>query len=486
MINLILATDSYKLTHWNQYPEGTTKVYSYLESRTGATFPYTVFFGLQSILLHYMCGQKVVRYQDIEEADKISKVHFGRDLFNKEGWEYIIHEHRGKLPLLIKAVPEGTVVPTGNVLMTVENTDPKCWWLTNAMESLLTHVWYPSTVATLSRSTKELIDSFLGATSDSKEGLPFMLHDFGYRGATSHESAAIGGAGHLVNFMGTDTLPAMQLALDHYNADLETLAFSVPATEHSVMTAAGPDGEFSQVDRVLDENPTGILSVVADSFNIYHFVNTVTIGKYKERLLERDGVFVIRPDSVTTKDPNPEQLVRWILKTVDFNMGSTVNSKGYKVLNPKVRILWGDGIDRDGIEKILSMAMKAGYSAENLVFGMGGGLLQKVNRDTQRFAFKCSAQERNSEWVDIYKDPVDSTKRSKKGRLKLCRSYNDGSFYTLPIGAEWVHGPWPNVGGDSSEDILKTVFHNGTLLTQYSFDEVRERAALPHEVAVVA
>lgn len=471
MTNIVTATDSYKLTHWNQYPEGTERVYSYLESRAGAEFPYTVFFGLQSILKQYLCGQKVVRHADIEEADKLAKVHFGRDIFNKAGWEYIASEHRGKLPLIIKAVPEGTVVPTGNVLMTVENTDPKCWWLTNAVESLLTHVWYPSTVATLSRSTKEVIASYLEATSDSQEGLPFMLHDFGYRGASSHESAAIGGAGHLVNFMGTDTLPAMLLALDHYQADLETLAFSVPATEHSVMTSADREGEFSQVDRVLDENPTGILSVVADSYNIYNFVNTVTIGKFKERILERDGVFVIRPDSVTTKDPNPEQLVRWILKTVNFNMGSTVNSKGYKVLNPKVRILWGDGIDREGIKKILDMAMKSGYSAENLVFGMGGGLLQKVNRDTQRFAFKCSAQMRNGEWHDIFKDPVDSTKRSKKGRLKLIESDEGLRTVSLDRG--------------SGDDLLQTIYHNGTLFRTWTFEEIRERAALPQKQVVV-
>lgn len=481
--NLILATDSYKLTHWHQYPEGTTRVYSYLESRKGAEFPYTVFFGLQAILKEYLCGDKLITRADIEEADTLAKAHFGRDLFNKEGWEYLVHEHRGKIPLRIKAVPEGTVVPTGNVLMTVENTDPKCWWLTNAMESLLTHVWYPSTVASLSRATKETIASYLEATSDSMDGLPFMLHDFGYRGASSHESAAIGGAGHLVNFKGTDTLPAMKLAMDHYQADLETLAFSVPATEHSVMTSLGRDGEMEQVDRVLDENPTGILSVVADSYNIYSFVNTVTINSYRKRIEERDGVFVIRPDSVTMKDPTPEELTRWIAKTVDFNMGSTINSKGYKVLHPKVRILWGDGINREGIAKILDTLQNAGYSAENMVFGMGGGLLQKgIDRDTQRFAFKCSAQERDGKWVDIFKDPVDSSKKSKAGRLELVRA-TDGGYYTVPIGFgnDVPEGLFIGDNGlvGVSGDILKPVFFNGNIVHYQKFDEVRQRAELP-------
>src|ERR1017187_9773717 len=290
--NIILATDSYKITHWDQYPPGTEIVYSYLESRKGARFPYTIFFGLQSILRKYL-SEVALSYEDIEEADVLCKAHFGKDLFNKEGWEYIMREHRGKLPIKIKAVPEGTPVPTGNVMMTVENTDPKCWWLTNAIESLLTHVWYPSTVATLSRSVKELISLSLDRTADSDAGLPFMLHDFGYRGASSHESAAIGGAAHLVNFQGTDTLSAMILAVNDYKADLETLAFSVPATEHSVMTSLGPEGEFEQVQRALDLNPSGIVSVVADSYNYYDFVKHVG-STLKDQILLRDGVFVIR------------------------------------------------------------------------------------------------------------------------------------------------------------------------------------------------
>jgi nicotinamide phosphoribosyltransferase len=286
--NIVLATDSYKLNHWNQYPRGTEAVYSYFESREGATFPYTVFFGLQSILKDYLEGA-VVTMQDVEEAQKLATYHFGdASLFNYRGWEYIVQEHGGRLPLRIKAVEEGSVIPTGNVLMSVENTDPRCFWLTNQMESLLTHVWYPSTVATLSRATKELIANFLDRTADSREGLDFMLHDFGYRGATTHEAAEIGGLGHLINFLGTDTLPAMLLGVEQYGADLASLAFSVPATEHSVMTAKGEDGEYEVVDQLLEEYPNGILSVVADSYNIYEFVQHVGTT-WKDRILARDG-----------------------------------------------------------------------------------------------------------------------------------------------------------------------------------------------------
>lgn len=456
MNNLILATDSYKLNHWNQYPEGTEAVYSYLESREGAEYPKTVFFGLQYLLDTLV--DSPVDMTDVDYAAHLAEKHFGSDkLFNYEGWRYIA-EDLGYLPLRIKAVPEGSVVPTGNVLMTVENTDPKCYWLTNALESYLTHVWYSSTVATQSYFIKQDIKRFLNETAESDAGLRFMLHDFGYRGATSQEAAGIGGAGHLVNFLGTDTLPAMEVALDHYDADWNTLAFSVPATEHSVMTAMGEDGETEVLDRLLDNYPSGILSVVSDSYDIYDFVDAIC--KRKERILSRDGVFVVRPDS-----GDPVDVTLNVVDMLALDIGNTVNSKGFRVLDPHVRVLWGDGIDHSDVWNILMELKLAGYSAENMVFGMGGGLLQKVNRDTQRFAFKCSAQKRNGEWHDISKHPLHGGKNSKKGRLALVQ--NRGGFTTVSeqslIEAEGTNA-------------LQTVFENGEITKYYTFDEVRKNA----------
>lgn len=476
MTNIILDTDSYKLNHWNQYPKDTETVYSYFESRDGAKFPYTVFFGLQSILKRYLEGA-VVSWEDIDVAHRLATPHFGSStFFNYQGWSHIIEEHKGKLPLRIKAVPEGTVVPTGNVLMTVENTCPRCFWLTNAVESLLTHAWYPSTVATLSRSVKEVIVEAMNKTADPEAlaAVPFMLHDFGYRGASSHESAEIGGAAHLVNFVGTDTLPAILLAHEHYEADFATTGFSVAATEHSVMTALGREGEFEVVNQLLDDYPAGILSVVADSYNIYNFVTKIGTD-FKDRILEREGVFVVRPDSVTKSHPNPEDLVVWISHELAQRFGTTINSRGYKVINPKVRILWGDGIDIDGVRKILAALAKDGFSAENMAaFGMGGGLLQKVDRDTQRFAFKSSAQERSGVWYDIFKDPIDSTKASKKGRLQLSVTDpypgSDNIYETSPLGFHHDHM--------CQMDILQTVFENGELFNTTTFEEVRDRAKL--------
>lgn len=448
-MNTILATDSYKLNHWNQYPPGTEAVYSYMESREGAKWPYTVFFGLQYLLERYLEGV-VVRTEDLTPALQLAEKHFGRTgLFNYKGWAHVVNDHGGRLPLRIHAVLEGTVVPTGEVMMTVENTCPRCFWLTNAMESLLTHLWYPSTVATLSRTTKEMIGDFLDEQEAGREGLPFMLHDFGYRGASSHESAAIGGAAHLVNFVGTDTLPAMECAMEHYSANLDDLAFSVPATEHSVMTAGGEEEEALIVSRLLTMYPEGILSVVADSFDIYRFVDRVC-GLFKDRILARDGVFVVRPDSVTAEDPTPAQLVLTIVDMLWDEFGGTLTPKGYKVLDPHVRVLWGDGIDQDGIREILQALHDGGFAASNMVFGMGGGLLQKVNRDTQRFAFKCSAIKRRGAWWPVSKRTPNKT--SKAGRF-------------------------------DDADVRPLVFENGTILRRSPFGAIRGRAALRESVA---
>lgn len=463
--NFIILTDSYKLTHHDLYMPGTEAVYSYYESRNGAHFPETVFFGLQSLLRDHLEGV-VVTQEDVEEAAALAAIHFGRDdVFNRAGWEHIVNEHGGRLPLRIKAVREGTPMPNSNALFTVQNLDPKTFWLTNAVESLLTHVWYSSLVATYSRFTKKIIANYWDATVGNREGMDFALHDFGFRGAASVDAAAIGGAGHLLNFMGTDTLVAISLLNKHYDAPLETIAFSVVATEHSNMTAMGPDGEPAVVRNILAKNPTGILSVVSDSFDIYSFVTDLVCTEFKDDILARDGVFVVRPDSNTPRHPNPHDQVVWILEELWRGFGGETNELGFKVLDPHVRVLWGDGIDAHGIELILQAAMEAGFAASNLVFGMGGGLLQKGHhRDVQRSAFKCSAQLKDGTWIDIWKKPQDITKASKRGRLSVIPY--DGSIITL---SEANH----------KDDLLVTVFENGEIINPITLEEMRANAALP-------
>jgi len=237
--NIILQTDSYKVSHYLQYPPGTQHVYSYFESRGGA-FPEIVFFGLQYFLKRYLEGP-VVTAAHIAAAEELLSSHLAADsLFNRAGWEHILKQHGGHLPVKIRAIPEGTVVPTGNVLMTIENTDPACYWLTNYLETLLVQVWYPTTVATQSRSMKQVLNASLQRTGDPSL-IDFKLHDFGFRGVSSVESAGIGAAAHLVNFRGTDTLAGIVLARHYYEEEMA--GYSIPAAEHSTITSWGREHE---------------------------------------------------------------------------------------------------------------------------------------------------------------------------------------------------------------------------------------------------
>lgn len=455
--NITLFTDSYKIGHWNMYPDNNEKVYSYFESRKGAKFNKTILFGLQYLMKEYLEGC-VVTQEKIDYTDKLMSVHLEKGSFNREGWEYILKEHGGKLPLRIKAVPEGMPITTNNVLITVENVDPiKCDFLTNFVESLLTHVWSSSAVATFSREVKMVCNHYLGKTSDSKEGLDFMLHDFGYRAASSNETAGICGAGHLVNFSGTDTIIGLMFAMDYYKSPV--CAFSVPATEHSVMTARGRNGEMDVVRDLLKKYPAGILSVVIDSYNYIDFINNV--GKmYKNEIMNRDGKFVFRPDS-----GEPITTTLKVLELLEENFGSSLNSKGYKILPSTIGVLWGDGIGYVGIRNVLHVMKENGWAASNIVFGMGGDLLQKHSRDDQMFAFKCSAQKRDGIWHDIYKEPLETSKTSKKGKQYLYKN-QDGGYYTT------------NVKDESKTNILQTVFENGKIVKEITFEEVRNNAKL--------
>lgn len=458
--NLLLLTDSYKIGgHWNMFPNGTETVHGYLEARAGAKWNTVTFFGLQGIIKKYMTGQVVTR-EKIEEAAELCREHFGNDTaFNRVGWEYILNEWGGKLPLVIRAVREGSVIPISNVLVTVTNLGgEKTAWLVGYMETLLSHVWYGSTVATLSREAKKIVKHNLEYTSDGGL-LDFFIHDFACRSVTTMEQAGYGGAAHLINFKGTDTLPAMKFAKMLYGAKLGGLAYSVPASEHQIMTAEGRENEELVVGRLLEKYSKGILSLVADSYNIYNFAEKICGETFKDKILAREGVLVIRPDS-----GDPEEVMLKLVNILWKKFGGTINSKGFKVINPKVRLLWGDGINLHGVENVFGAFKINGWAAENIAcFGIGSNLLQKVDRDLLRFAFKCSAQKRNGVWYDVFKSPIEGGKESKKGRLKLIKVNNEYKTVRLE---------------DGGEDLLVTVFENGELKNEITFDEVRNNAKI--------
>lgn len=466
--NLILNTDSYKASHWLQYPPGTDRTFFYVESR-GGVYDRTVFFGLQAILKGWL--SRPVSHVDVDEARDFFAVH--GEPFNEAGWRRIVDVHGGRLPMRIRAVPEGTVVPTHQALVTIESTDPGAFWLPSYLETLLLRLWYPVTVATLSWQVKRTIREFLRRTSDDpEEQLPFKLHDFGARGVSSAESAALGGMAHLVNFRGTDTVQGVLAAREYYGEPMA--GYSIPAAEHSTITSWGRDREVDAYRNMLRQfaKPGSLVAVVSDSYDIFHAIREHWGRTLREQVIASGATLVVRPDS-----GDPVEVVHRCLTLLEDAFGATMNGKGYRVLN-HVRVIQGDGVNPDSIRAILERITGAGYSADNVAFGMGGALLQKVDRDTQKFALKCSAARIDGHWVDVFKAPVtDAGKFSQRGRLTLIRHREYGTWRTVPIphevdsaeGMGLEHG-W--------EHAMETVWENGELLRDWSFGEVRGRSEL--------
>lgn len=461
--SILLDTDSYKVSMWKQYPPGTEYVYSYITSR-GGKFKKTKFFLAQKFARDLAAIR--VTMADVEIADKFWTAH--GEPFNREGWEYIVTKHGGRLPLEIRTLDEGLVIPTGIVLATVVNTDPKVPWLTTWVETpFLRDVWYGTTVATQSWSIKELIKGYL-ETSGDVAGLPFKLHDFGSRGVSSNESAVSGGMAHLTNFMGTDTAIAIIGAAQYYDADLYATGFSIPAAEHSTITSWGRGYEALAYENMVNQfsKEGSIYAVVSDSYDIYNAVDNIWGVQLADLIREKKGTLVIRPDS-----GDPVEVIPRLLTSLAKNFGYVKNDKGYLVLN-NVRLIWGDGINEMTIRSILRVVVDVmGYSADNIAFGMGGALLQIVNRDDLKFAMKCSAIRRRKitrngevdEWVDVFKDPVtDKGKASLKGRFAVVRSSN---------------GDWANVPIDDktlvADNELKIRFRDGYLMNMQTFAQVR-------------
>lgn len=484
--NLILCSDGYKYSHHKFYGADMTKMISYMESR-GGKFSETVFYGLQIFLKQYLEGVAITK-EEVDEANDYlgSKLGiFGRDdVFDRSKFDYIVDKYDGKLPISIKAVPEGTVVNTKNVLFVIESLDENCAWITNFLESILLQVWYPITVATLSREVRKIVtDSFLDCTSYDNKTINFLvdfvLNDFGFRGVSSVQSAKIGGSAHLVNFLGSDTVVASKLIRDVYNTD-KVYGLSIPATEHSIMTLKGEEGELELMKRVLKTFPTGVVACVSDSFNIFRacseYWGTELIDLVLSRPATPGNQLVIRPDS--------GHVLRTLKEIFDilFNkFGYTLNEKGYKVLPPQVRVIQGDGVNLESIREIYTMLKAENISPENLALGMGGKLLQAdINRDTNNFATKACFAVVDGKDTDVVKSPTEmdadgnitrSFKKSKKGKLKLVK--NEDRTYRTVTSSE------PDF--DTAKDELVEVFRMGEILVDWTFEEIRQRATVLKE-----
>jgi nicotinamide phosphoribosyltransferase len=456
--NLLLRTDSYKVSHWMQYPPGTQTVYSYIESR-GGIFSHSLFFGLQAYLREYL--QTPVTLADVEEAAALMAVH--GEPFNRDGWLRLIEKHGGLMPVRIRAVPEGSVTPVHNVLATIENTDPEFFWVTSFLETeLLRAIWYPTTVATLSAAARTTLLRYLEATCDDPQGqIAFRLHDFGARGVSSLESAALGGMAHLVNFMGTDTLAALVAARRYYDCDVA--GFSIPAAEHSTITGWGRDHEVrcvQQHDRPVRQARRDLRGGERQLRHLQCL--RAHLGRRAEG--EGGGLGFDAGGAARLGRPGRDDAEGGADPGGAFRHDD--EREGLRVLN-NVRIIQGDGVNLDSLRLCLSNFFHNGFSTENISFGMGGGLLQQVNRDTMQWAMKCSAMQVNGEWRDVYKSPVgDVSKASKKGRLALVRG---SGGVEATVREETL--------SSGQVDLLQTVFENGRIVESTSFETIRARAA---------
>ena len=475
--NIISLSDSYKYSHYLQYPENTVSLYDYAEARSGNTYEKTVFFGLQYYLKQYL--QTPITMEMVDEAYERAKLH--GIPFNYSDWSYIAS--LGYIPVKIKAVPEGTMIPTGLPLFSIESTDDNVPWIVGHLETLLMKVWYPSNIATRSYYIKKMLMRFAEKTQ-VEPSVHFQLHNFGDRGASSVESAGIGGLAHLTQFSGTDNFNSLNYGKEFYSEEMP--GFSIVATEHSTVTSWGKDKEFDFYDNYIETfQSQPIVACVMDSYDYLKAVDYVTKGGFKDKI-ESDNypIFVIRPDS-----GDPVDMINSTLDIMEYNkVKFTVNGLGFKKFN-KYGIIWGDGISESVMNSILKVVVSRGYDSSTVAFGMGGALMHgnpstSNNRDTQGWAVKCSnivvdegdfvdegdvhGWEEHLVNRDVFKDPITArSKKSKKGRITTLYNPDKDEYYAGDLNHEVING---------HIDVLKTVYEDGEILKEYSLTDVRENS----------
>lgn len=479
-MNPLYLCDGYKTSHREQYPKGTQLVYSNFTPRKSRVdgIDYMQLFGLQ-----YICKEYLIRRFNkyfFNQPKSIVCSEYKNTLSKYLGCDYdVSHIEQlhdlGYLPINIKSLPEGTRVPVGCPAIIMYNTHPDFFWLTNYLETMLSNLlWKPCTSATTASVFKKVFMDAAIKTGVDPSFVPFQGHDFSYRGMSLTEDAVVSGAAHLVHFLGTDTLPSIPFIEEYYSGENGLIGCSVPATEHSVMSAGGMDNEFETFKRLVTEiYPSGIVSIVSDTWDFWQVV-TDYLPRLKEDILAREGSLVnkvvIRPDSgiphlIINGDPNGETECerKGLIKCLDDTFGHTVNDKGYKALNQKVGSIYGDGINFEEQKLILDGLVNNGYATDCIVLGMGSFTYQYVTRDTFGTVMKATYCEINGDQHSIFKSPkTGAWKKSHKGLL----SVNPDLTYEEEVG-------WTEEGG-----IMEEVFLNGQLMREYTFDQVRNKSNL--------
>jgi nicotinamide phosphoribosyltransferase len=489
--NPILCTDAYKVGHAEQYPEGTQDVISNLTAR-GSRIPdidHTVFFGLQSWIMQFLINDFNEGFfrkdQDsvIREYERRVTNLLGPD--NNVGIQKIRDLHDlGYLPITIKALPEGTRVPLRVPMMTIGLTEPdeRFSWVVNFLETSLSNaIWMPITSATKADMFRKMLDGHAMNTVGNDDGCSFQMHDFSCRGMSSMEAAAMSGAGHLLSSWGTDTLAAIEVLEDDYlGSECPIVGVSVAATEHSVVCAGGALNEFDTYDRLLDTYPTGIVSLVSDTWDLWKVVTEI-LPALKDKIEARDGKTVIRPDSGSPKliicgDPDapegsPENLglIRLLFET----FGGTVSEKGYKLLSDKIGAIYGEAISRDLADDILTTLAEMGFASTNIVFGIGSFEYQYNTRDTFMMAVKATSVTINGVEQAIFKAPKTDKggmKNSAKGRVCVVRDPDGNLILRDGVTKET----------EDAYSLLKPVFINGELVHENLNTLADMRARLGH------
>jgi len=497
-LNPMFLTDGYKLDHRRQYPEGTQRVYSNWTARGSRVegIDEVVFFGLQYVIQKRLM-EDFERFFAADVEDVVAEYQQMLDDYlgpNDIGTEHIRALHNlGYLPLEFKALPEGTKVPLRVPMFTMENTHDDFFWLTNYFETILSNeLWMPMTSATIASRIRGIIDDWAVKTTGSTEGAGFQGHDFSMRGMAGLDASIISGMGHLVAFTGTETVPVLS-AVKHYYPLTGFLAGTVPATEHSVMCAGGDENERETFERLLNLYPSGILSVVSDTWDFWNVLTDI-VPSLKDKIMARDGKLVIRPDSGdpadiicglnTSKRPGAiddhtsEAEFKGAIELLWDEFGGTVNEQGYKVLDPHVGLIYGDAMNPERITDICERLAAKGFATTSLVFGIGSFNYQFNTRDTFGFAMKATNVTINGKEKAIFKDPVTDSglKKSLKGRIAVVPS----------IGAWGNDGPLVALDDENAQtrddemaqgrDLLQTVWKDGEFVKTYSFDEVRANA----------
>lgn len=474
----VLLCDFYKISHRLQYPEGAEVIYSTLTPRSNKLAPHldrVVSFGFQAFIKKYLIHYFNDNFFSRSEREVVQEyVNFiARTLNQTETGEHIARLHRlGYLPLKIKVIPEGKSVAIRVPVLTIENTHLEFYWLTNYLETLINvSMWQPMVSASVARRYRLTLTEFARRTCDNLDHVPFQAHDFSMRGMSSLESAETSGAGHLTAFLGTDTIPAISFVEGYYGAS-GLIGTSIPASEHSVMSAHGID-ELPTFRYLMTKHPNSMVSIVSDTTDFWHNI-TVNLPILKKEIMARpdNAKVIIRPDSgdsffIVCGNPNAdtEHERKGLIECLWDIFGGHVNNKGYKVLDPHIGAIYGDGVNYEKTVRILAGLEAKGFASSNIVFGVGSLTYQHHTRDTLGFATKATSIMINGVEKAIFKNPKtdNGLKKSQKGRVKV------------PTWDSYVDGL--TADSDFSDDLLEVVFENGKLVKTTNFDQIRANLA---------